>query len=289
MIRPPVALGLALLGCCPGFAQVQVELAAERSEYLLYEPLEIKVKVANLMGDALDLRRPSGKEPWLDFLVVTRQNEVIGHTEKPWTAPPMLLAGGEVRSAIINIIPYFALRDPGEYEIVALVALDGKRTTSRGIKISVVKGASVWHQEFTAPADPPTRQPRFRSYALLIHRTERGQMLYARIQNPKEERVFCTTPLGMIVNYGEPGVRIDRKGNLHVLHQSGTRTFTYNSFSTEGRSLSRRFFSNIGSPPQMVVSEDGELLVVGGEEIFFDDKNRETVIPTAPAVKIPDS
>ncbi len=264
--------------------QVSVDLSTKRAEYLLYEPIKVDVKVTNLLAQPLDLNRMSKKEPWLDFFVTVRRDEEIHHTEPSWKAPQLTLLSGQVKWLSVDLLPLFLIRDPGEYRVVAQVTVGENRILSNSLKFTVMNGTMIWEQNYTAPADPndPAKNPRPRLYSLLVHRTEQGQVLYVRIQDPEQHRVYGTISLGNTIDYGKPHTRIDQQGNFHVLHQLGTRLFSYSSFSPSGKRLVARLFSDISSTPKLITGENDETLIVGGEEIFTDEKEKERIIPTPP-------
>lgn len=277
------ALSVGLLGGLDSLqAQIQVSLTLDRNEYLLYEPIEVKVQITNQSGVPIDTTRMARNEPWLEFLITTPDNEEIGHTDREWSPPRLALLSGQTRTIAFNLTPYYQLRDTGRYRVAALAAQAGRHYSSRTINFAIINGAAIWKQNFMAPpaADDAKRNPRPRLYSLLVHRRHDRNMLYARIQNPEAGRVYCTVPVGDLVNYGEPHARIDKNGDFHIFHQSGTRLYTYTQFSINGKRLKVRMFSNISTNPTMVTDEDGTTEVVGGEEIFLDEKMRETVIPT---------
>lgn len=282
-------LALALFGATSACAQVKVEISFERPDYLLFESVEAKVRVSNLMGEPLDMARMSGGKPWLNFYITTSDDDQINRTEKEWKSPAMTLLPGEVKSLSINLMPWFLIRDTGDYRVVAEVTNRGNTYASRPAKFNVVNGPSIWSQEYTAPPDPkdPAKAMRPRFYSLHLHKIKEGHQLYLRIQNPEAHRVYCTLSLGDIVNYGDPKARIDRMGNIHVMQQSGTRIFTYNEYSPMGKRLQTRFFSNVSSPPTMVASSDDETMIVGGEELFEKDNEVNSTVPTAPVGRAP--
>lgn len=280
-----MVLLLWLTGVCASLqAQIQVSLSTDRNEYLLYEVLDVTVKVANQSGEVLDMARMAQSEPWIDFVISTPENEEISHTDRPWSPPRFALIPGEVRSLTFNLTPNFQIREAGRYRVKAVVTQVGRRYSSRTINFSVIQGATIWKQNFLAPpgVNDVKRELRPRLYSLLVHRNNDRNVLYLRIQNPEAGWVFCTTPLGEAVNYGEPRARIDKHGDCHIFHQSGTRIFTYTRFSVMGKRLTTRFFSNISSPPNMIVDDNGNTEVIGGEELFVDENQRQSVIPTPP-------
>ncbi|MBI4025955.1 MAG: hypothetical protein HY360_13295 [Verrucomicrobia bacterium] len=270
-------------------AQVGVDISMERSSFLLYEEIEAQVKLSNYLSEPLDMARMSGGGPWLSFYVTTAEEEEIAAGERAWTPPRVALLPGQMKSVSVNLTPYFLIRDPGEYRVAALVIHGGKRVSSRALKFSVVNGVTIWQQRYTAPAEPgdASRKPRPRLYSLLMHRINQLQTIYARIQNPEANFICCTTLLGNIVNYGEPRARVDLRGDLHVLHQSGTRIYNYTRFSAVGKRLENRFFANLTSPPIMVTGQNDETEIIGGEEIFQERDQKQQVIPTAPIAKTP--
>ncbi len=271
-------------------AEVGVQVSFERSDFLLFEKLEARVKITNQNSEPLDMGRMSGDKPWLEFYVTTTEDEEIERSEKAWTPPPLHLMPGEVKSLTFNLLPWFLIRETGQYRVVAEVVNRGKAFSSNPVKFSVVNGPSIWQQEYTAAADPKdaSKTMRPRLYSLHVHRVKQAPVLYLRIQNPEAHRVYCTAPLGDIVNYGDPKARVDRKGNVHVLHQSGTRLFTYSEYSPAGKSIQTRYFSNISSTPAMVATSDDETMIVGGEELFENKGDVNQVVPTAPVARPPE-
>lgn len=270
-------------------AQVGIEVSLDESEYILYEPITVRVRLTNHTAEALDLQRMAGDHPWLGFVVTTREEDEVEPTDQQWTPPKISLLAGQIRTVTANITPLFTLRESGQYRVAAQITLGGKTRVTRPARFTLVKGATIWEREFSAPSAPgsASKAARPRLYSLVVHRGEKGQLLYARILDPEAHRAYCTTPLGNIVNFGEPRARIDLKGNFHIFHQSGTRIFTYSTFNAQGKRLTVRYFSNIGSNPEMVVTDHDETEVVGGEEIIPGKDDIERTLPTAPPARDP--
>lgn len=268
-------------------AQVGIDVSLERKEYLLYEPLDIKVSVTNNLGEPMDLARLSGATPWLDFYVTTIDDEEVSRTDKVWNPVHAKLQPGDTQRVTVNLLPYFLIRETGQYVVTAQITLMGKTVSSRRLKFTIVSGSLVWDKYFTAPPEPsdPEKKLRPRHYSILILHMEDKELLYARIENPEAERVYCTTPLGSTVNFGEPKARIDLSGNLHIFHQSGSRVFNYTAISPKGKRIGARYFSNMSSPPTMFVDDKDNVNIVGGEEIFEDKNKKMTNIPTAPMAR----
>lgn len=270
-------------------ADIGVDLDAKRLEYLLYERLDIRVIVKNSSSHTLDMKKSAGNNPWLELSVSSRHDDEIARTTVPWNPPDLIVPGGEAKTVNINITPLFMIREPDEYKVTAHIHVGDEEFTSRPLRISVSRGQPIWKQRYTAEPDPNDAQKkeRPRLYSLMVHSDGNNELLYVRIMDPIANRVYCTTDLGSFVNYADPKTRIDLKGDLHVLHQSGTRIFTYTEFDPNGKLVKSRFFSNLGSEPDLVATSKGETDVVGGEEIFKNGNGMMDIIPTAPEMKSP--
>jgi hypothetical protein len=269
-------------------ADIGVDMDAARTEFLLYESIDVQVKVRNSSSQTLDTSKV-GKNSWLDITVVSSRDEDITRTSREWKPEPIIVPGGEIKSISVNLTPLYLIREPDEYKIYAHLYIGDQEFVSRPLRIIVTKGQPVWLQRYTAAPDPsdPEKKPRSRIYSLLIHNTKDSQMIYVRIMDPTTSKVYCTTSLGSVVNYQDPNTRIDIKGDLHILHQSGTRIYTYSHLNPQGKMVKSRFFANLGSEPKMIASGKGETDVVGGEEIFKNPNGMMELIPTAPEMKLP--
>ena len=265
-------------------AQIGIDVSLERTEYLLYEPVKIQVEITNYLSEPLDMVRMSGKNSWLDFHVMTTEGEEVKRTERVLEPPQMTLLPKQSKSVSINLLPRFLIRDSGEYLVKARVVHRDREASSRTIKFSVVKGITVWEKRYLVPANfrDSASDDNARLYSLVRHRVNDLPILYARIISLQEERVYCTMALGNILDQCDPENWIDLKGNLHVFHQSGTHTFNYMCISNNGKRLSARFFSDIRTIPKVVINDNDEVEIIGGEEILNNSDGTQTIVPTAP-------
>ncbi|MDD2707946.1 MAG: hypothetical protein PHV34_08050 [Verrucomicrobiae bacterium] len=268
-------------------AQVFVRLSSQRNEFLLFEPIKIQVELVNQTGEVIDTGRMKTDGPWLEFMVTNMDHESISQGSVAYSPPRIALLSNQSKVLTVNLTPYFPIQKPGRYLVNATVSLMKKSISSNSLGFAMVRGSMIWSRLFKAPpaADDPSHTPRDRLYALFAHRQAKGQILYACVREPDEGRVFCMEALGNMIDYGDPQSRIDNQGTFHIFYQSGTRTFTYVRFSVNGKFLGVRYFANLSSQPSLVVLDNREMEVLGGEEIFIDEKTGETVVPTAPLVR----
>src|SRR5690348_2954820 len=64
---------------------------------------------------------------------------------------------------------------------------------------------------------PPNEE--LRTYVLVANRVDRGERLYARVENESNNTVYGTISLGILVGFGKPDTMIDKHSHLHVVHQ----------------------------------------------------------------------
>ncbi len=268
-------------------AQIRVDINLERSEYLLFEAIEIQVKITNYLSKPLDMARMAGANSWLDFSVTTMSGEPVPPSDYSRKIPNMALLSNQEKTVEINLLPWFFIQNPGEYRVKAQVTLGEEHFDSPQIYFSIVRGVTVWQSSYSIPLNSKGTSIKVspRSYFLIVHQEEQEPTLYARIVDDEKNYIYCTTPLGSVVSYGDPQARIDRRGDLHILHQSGARTFTYTHISDVGKRLNYRFFTNLQSAPGLEVNAKDETEVIGGEEFFLDQNKNMTLIPTAPLGK----
>jgi hypothetical protein len=276
-----------------GHAQLDAEIGLERDSLLLYEPIRVLVQLTNFSSQPLDPARTSGEKLWLEIFVTRADDTAVLRTGQPWLPPSAVLMPGQKRTVASDILPAFQVREPGNYRIHARVNYANRAVAARVIRFSVDRGTPVWQQQVTLPPEPgadPAR-PRARAYSLLVHRGGDTHDLFARIQDPQEERVYCTTRIGPYVNSSDLQVKVDREGGLHVFQRSGARVFRYSRFSVNGKPSPQRLFSDLGSSPRLVSLANDSVDVVGGEEVVSDGKGGrvDDVIPTAPVGQPPKS
>jgi hypothetical protein len=274
MIR--ATIGIFFLTLITATAQVAIGISLPRNEYLRYESIDIDVKITNQTAEPMKLEGNVGDKPWLSFYVTNKDEFEIKRTQKKWIPPSVSLNPGEIKTISVNIQPFFVLGDPGIYNVSADLNFPDKTTSTRGLDFTVVQGVSVWKQTFYPKFEGKSEQ---RVYSIHAHRLKEQNSLYARIESIDLQQIFTTVNLGPAVSYSDPQCKIDANGDFFVLHQSGTRNYTYHHFSGEGKRLQVRYFSNISSTPKLIKNDKNETLVVGGEEIFENDTKTEFFLP----------
>lgn len=234
-------------------AQIELGIQLERDQYLLYEPIPVKMVVRNNSGSPLQL---SG--PWLSFLVTKSDGHGV-RADNPLDSEPQKFEPGEQKTFTANITPLYAIRDSGQYLVQGVVDVQGTQYVSKTVALNVANGLRIWKE--SKPIQGVQRV-----YSLIrFSPTSTATLLFVRVDEPDQNRVFSTLPLGEVVTYLEPETKFDREGNLHILHPQGKGFFRYSRISGSGKLLNQvDYNSSNQSRPSLVSSEEGMIMVTGG-------------------------
>ena len=96
----------------PVCGQIEVDISSTKSEYLLYEPIDIKVKLTNISSEPLDMARMAKEESWLNFYVRTLDDEEVESSGRTWIPAKTTLLPGQIKTLSVNLLPLFLIREP---------------------------------------------------------------------------------------------------------------------------------------------------------------------------------
>lgn len=248
--------------------ELQTEIFQDR--YLPGESIEVEFRLRNLSGEPLTFRP---EDEWLDVTVRS-----IGKNAQEGVLVPRI---GPVRingmftvphtvavKARVDITPGFGVLPPGRYKLDATMLHPSTRSPSRAtsLLLEVVPGSKIWEQEFGFRAVGPESQLELRKYSLQKMTTKSEVRLYVGVTDASEQMVFRQVALGRTANSDHQQARIDRLSYLHVLHQTGPRTFTHTVVNPLGDTLRRMTYdaATSGLRPALKRDEEGRVAVVGG-------------------------
>jgi hypothetical protein len=242
-------------------AQIQVTAQTQRSNYLLYERVDLLITIQN-MGDTDLVLNNSEGHPWLSFLVTKRdrQNHLPVRPERTSDYQQVTLKVGESKTLGVNLTPLFSFREEGDYNASAVVDLPGQgQVISEVVPFTVLEGRKVWSQ--TRPVDGSQRL-----YSLIRFSPEPDRtQLYLRVEGPSENIIYTNLALGDVVAFVDPGVQFDPQGNLHILHPIAMGTYLYTRADQDGKILHQNIFKTYREiPPRLAKVEDGNVIVNGG-------------------------
>ncbi len=244
-------------------AQVQVSAQTQRSEFLLFERVDLLVTVENVGDTDLVLDNYDG-QPWLSFLVSrhSQQNYLPVRPERPATFSPLTLKAGESKTLRVNLTPLFSFRQEGEYRANAVIDLPGQgQIISENTAFNVQKGQTVWSQAHMASGAQ-------RVYSLVRFSPAGDRtLLYLRVESPTENLVYANIGLGEVAAFIDPEVFFDPQGNIHILHPFAMGNYLYTRADPDGKIEHQAVFRTYREiPPVLRKTDDGNVVVVGGLE-----------------------
>ena len=244
-------------------AQIQVTAQTQRSNFLLYEPVDVLVNIQN-MGDTDLVLNNDEAHPWLSFLVSkhTQHNRFPIRQERKGNFKSLTLKAGENKTLRINITPYYSFREEGDFEASAVVDLPGQgQVISDPVPFTVLNGHKIWTQ--SRPVDGSQR-----IYSLIRFSPQPDSTkLYLRVEGPTENIVYANLALGEMVSFVDPGVLFDPQGDIHVLQPIALGTYLYTRANADGKVQHQAIFKTFHEvPPRLAKVEDGNVIINGGAE-----------------------
>jgi hypothetical protein len=261
-MRFPAALGLLFfLATAPlAMAQVSVDAQMDRSQFLLYERVDLLVTITNTSETDLVLDNEEG-HPWLSFMVC-KHDLLPVRPERQALFKPLTLKQGKSQTLRINLTPLFSFREEGSYTAQAVVDLPGAGDlVSQEVPFNVLRGRAIWSVQ--RPVDGSDR-----IYSLLRFEPKPDTTeLYLRVEDPSENVVYANIGLGPIEAFVDPQVFFDPQGNIHVLHLIAMSTYLYTRADPQGKVLHQGVFKTFQEiPPRLRQMDDGNVYVAGGLE-----------------------
>lgn len=259
-----------LLGCWLAsgvclLAQVRVELTTDQEQFLPGERLLLKVRISNQSGGALQLGKESD---WLKFSIEASSGFIVNKLGEAPVTGEFTLASSEVAVKQVDLTPFFDLSTPGRYKVTATLKLPHWNLTvvSPAKALDIINGTVLWQQDFGVPGSmsPTHKSPEIRRYSLQKATYLNHLQLYVRVSDTTDNRVCRVFALAPLVSFSHPETHIDRESRLHVLSQTGARSFVYAIISYEGELLARQTYEYSATRPKLEVGDEGKVVVRGG-------------------------
>ena len=245
-------------------AQIQVELKLKRLQYIAYEPVMATLVIRNLAGRDIELHDSRGQH-WFGFEVTGREGQPIAPARADAPEPPLQVEAGRTISRKLNLTPIYPIHDLGIYHVRANVYFaDLDKFFYSQQKVFEVTGArQIWQQTVGLP-EATSGGGNVRTYSLLMNRFPDHTSLYVRVEDKESNVVYATYPLGRIITFADPQAEIDRANQLHVLHCSAPRRWTYSHIGLNGELLKQQTFIETRSRPRLLHVADGAVALRGG-------------------------
>jgi len=245
-------------------AQIQVNISLSRNLYMIYEPVICTVSITNLAGQEL-LLADTPKDKWFGFQVETLSGRPLPTVQNDYRNEPLSIGPGQTIRRSVNLTPLYPITEFGSYRIRASIFVSAlnRYFSSSPLSMEVTEGRVLWEQTVGVPPDSglPGKN---RTYTLLTHRLPSSTRLYLRVRDEDRGIVYSTTQLGRFLSFGTPEVKLDRRNEIHIIHNMAPKEFLYSHFGLDGKVRKQVAYQDWGSRPVLVPTTDGGISVVGG-------------------------
>ncbi len=272
-MKKVVTSALLAVACCVQAQVVQVDLVTQQEEYLPNEDLMVGVRIANKSGRKLHFGRDN---VWLSFQVEALDGKHVGVMKDPEVTGPFVIDSPMRAVRPFNIAPWFDMTRSGRYFVTATVHIRepgwSESLASNPLTVDIVRGTTVWQQEFGVVGSAPGSAPEIRKYVLQKANLMNNRMkMYVRVTSADESKVHRVIPIDLMMNFSRKEARLDKYNNLHVLLQTPraiARDYNYSVFGADGRLIIRQTHNADFSRPELVSDSDGLVRVKGGQRRY---------------------
>ena len=262
----------ALLVLCASSARAQFNgvsatLKLDQDEYLPGEDVQLKVRVVNRSGEEIKL---GSDNRWLAVSISQENNVPCPLLGEMPVQGEFTLESGEAGTRTVNPTPYYDFRQMGRYRVTATVHLTqwGDQVTCPPVYFTIGHGVPLPNLEniqFGVPVSS-NGPPEVRAYSLLKVTRLKEESLYLRLTDA-HGGILRVIPIARMMSFSNPEAQIDKLNNLHVLHQTGARTFNYSVISRDGLMIKRQTYDYAATRPVLRLTVDGEIFVAGGQRV----------------------
>jgi hypothetical protein len=256
------------LSIVAGTAQVTVDIVLDQEQYLRDESMPVKVRITNRSGRALKL---GGTANWLNFTVENREGHNVERFGELPVKEEFTVESSMVATRTVDITPFFNIGLPGRYTLSAEMKIPqwNQEVRSQSRNFSISHGAPLWEQTVGLPGTG-SAVPELRKY-VLQQANVKHLTLYVRVTDENENKTFKLLPVGQMVSFSKPEPQVDKESNLHLLFQSGARSFVYAVVTPAGEMILRQRHDYAATKPTLRSSGDGRIGVGGGQRFFSRD------------------
>jgi hypothetical protein len=256
----PLTVALLLGATLVSTAQVAVEVVVDQAQFLRDESLPVKVRVTNRSGRTLHLGQDN---EWLAFAIESLDGAVVSRLAEPQVSGAFMLESAQVATRLVDLMPCFDLSQPGRYTVAATVRIKelSDEVEAKPKPFEIIRGTRLWEQAFGLPS---SGSPEVRKYILQQASYRKELKLYLRLTDADEHKAFCVFPLGPLVSFSQPEAQVDKASYLHVLCQTGARSFLFYVINPDGVVVIRQTHDYTATRPMLRFTDEGRIVVAGG-------------------------
>ena len=261
-------------------AQITVNCTIKQRFHLLYEPVIATVNVTNLTGRDITLS-DTQQYQWFGFRITGDGDRMIPPRSVNYHLPPVSVKAGETIKRSVNLNELYEMGETGTFRIQASIYFDGldKFFTSKPTHIEVNEGHLIWRKVAGIPEGQPAAG-QMRIFSLLSHAIGESNNLYVRVEGQDDGMIYCTFPIGRLLDNVAPQAEFDSNDNLYILHLIGMRAYVLTKVSPSGEFGGQINYSAPKTRPTLRRTAEGALQIIGGKrEGSVAQNNIPAVIP----------
>ena len=270
-----------LAGGTPARAQIVVGISISERLHLRHEPVLATVTVTNQTGRDITLA-DSRQGQWFSFQITREGDQFIAPRDPDYHLAPLPLRAGETVKRTVNLNDLYSLGDFGIFRIRANIyyAAADRYFSSKPTHIEITEGRVLWRRAAGVP-DGQKGSGQTRVFTMLAHQRGEYNLLYVRVEDQDDGTVFCTNPLGRIIDNVTPEMQFDSRNNLYVLQFVGMHRFALSRIGVNGEFLGQSYYTATKNRPAFRKQADGTLQLVGGkrEEVAQNPQNAAHLPP----------
>ncbi len=245
-------------------AQISVGVSVKERFHILHEPVAATVVVTNNTGRDIILS-DTPQYQWFAFRISTEGDRIIPPRDLRYKVPPLQVKSGETVKRTVDLHELYELGDFGTFRIQANIYYDGldKFFSSRPTHIEVTDGRTIWRRTAGVPEGQPGAG-QMRVFSLLAHQRGEVNTLYVRVQDKDDGSIYCTMPVGRLLDGVPPQAEFDSANNLYILQLVGHRSYALTKITANGQFAGQTNYSAPKTRPTLRKTSDGALQIIGG-------------------------
>ena len=264
--RLPVLLAAFLAVLVPARAQIAVSISLKQRLFILHEPVLATVTITNQTGRDITLA-DSRQSQWFGFQISSEGDHFVPPRDPDYHLPPLPIRAGETLKRTVNLSELYALGEFGIYRVRANIYFPemDKYFSSKPTHVEITEGRIMWRRTAGVPENMKNAGETH-VFSILAHQRGEQNLLYVRVEDQASGTVFCTSPLGRIIDGVTPEIQFDSGNNLYILQLIAQRSFVLTKIGVNGEFLGQSHYSAPKTRPSLRKLADGTLQIIGGKK-----------------------
>ncbi len=227
-------VALAFLALLPvAYAAVHASMKLEHSVFLRFEDIRATITIYNDTDDPYIIDGVATRgESQLFFDVLYKGDRLKPREGEPYVGR-LLVLPDEKREVVIDLCDAYPLSREGRYFIKVVASQSGEVWESDATMIDIVPGMPIASTERMVAG----YRDRLRRYSLRYWPREGHEALFLSVDEVKGGHNYGVFELGKLVRVRKPSIRVDRKGEVRVWHQTGSDRYLFSKLQSRPDSV----------------------------------------------------